>query len=194
MSPELADFAPASAVAVARTPAPPNAPWAPPSLSSSTPLALASRVIFFLPWCIAVGAAIALHPRFLAPLVRMYAGPWRTPLHRLAHHAHTARAHVGIFLGAVSLAAAVLPSWPLRAAFVGALGVRAVVVWRGFGAHVKESEGLRDRGEVGSVGGAEGREEWREDARCVWRVLRGEEEFEILRACGGEGKGGAVRE
>ena len=29
-------------------------------------------------------------------------------------------------------------------------------------------------------------EEWREDARCVWSVLRGEEEREILRACGGE--------
>ena len=147
-------------------------------------------MIFFLPWCIAVGAAIALHPRFLAPLLRMYAGPWHTPLHRLAHHAHTARAHVGIFLGAVSLAAAALPSWPLRAAFVGALCARAAVVWRGFGAHVKESEG-RD-GEGGSARGAEGREEWREDARCVWRVLRGEEEYEILRACGGEG--GAVRE
>ena len=120
----------------------------------------------------------------------MYAGPWRTPLHRLAHHAHTARAHVGIFLGAVTLAAAALPSWPLRAVFVGTLGARAAVVWRGFGAHVKESEG-RDGG-VGSMGGAEGREEWREDARCVWRVLRGEEECEILRACGGER--GAVRE
>jgi len=142
-----------------------------------------------------VGAAIALHPRFLAPLVRMYAGPWRTPLHRLAHHAHTARAHVGIFLGAVGLAAAALPSWPLRAAFVGTLGARAAVVWRGFGAQVKASE--ERGGEVGSggLGGAarEGREgeEWREDARCVWRVLRGEEEREILRACGGEG--GAVR-
>lgn len=29
-------------------------------------------------------------------------------------------------------------------------------------------------------------EEWREDARCVWRVLHGEEEREILRACGSE--------
>jgi hypothetical protein len=36
----------------------------------------------------------------------MYAGPWRTPLHRLA----TADTYVGIFLGAVSLAAAALPS------------------------------------------------------------------------------------
>jgi hypothetical protein len=206
-SPELANTASASAVAAARTQAPPpNAPWAPPSLTHSTPLAhaltLASRVIFFLPWCIAVGAAIALHPRFLPPLVRTYAGPWRTPLHRLAHHAHTARAHVGIFLGAVGLAAAVLPSWPLRAAFVGALGARAAVVWRGFAARVREWEleleesGEEGRGgEVGSVGGKdlEGREEWREDARCVWRVLRGEEECEILRACGGEG-GAAVRE
>ena len=34
-------------------------------------------------------------------------------------------------------------------------------------------------------------EEWREDARCVWRVLCGEEEREIQRACAG---GGAVKE
>jgi head-tail adaptor len=35
-------------------------------------------------------------------------------------------------------------------------------------------------------GKGEETEEWREDARCVWSVLRGEEEREILRACGGE--------
>ena len=39
----------------------------------------------------------------------------------------------------------------------------------------------RSKDESGEV-----EEEWREDARCVWRVLRGEEEREILRACGGE--------
>lgn len=39
-----------------------------------------------------------------------------------------------------------------------------------------ERRGKGDKAEI---------EEWREDARCVWRVLRGEEEREILRACGG---------
>jgi hypothetical protein len=135
------------------------------------------RVILFLPWCVAVGAAIALHPRALSSLVRIYAGSPRTPLHRLAHHAHTARAHLGIFLGVLSLLAAALPNWYLRIVLVGAVVVRAVVVWRGFGAHVLLLERRRD----------EDVEEWHEDARCVWRVLRGEEEREILWACGGEG-------
>ncbi len=189
-SPELAESASASGITC--TPAPPSAPWAPPGLALTLPpgLALASRILFFLPWCIAVGAAIALHPRLLPPLVRTYAGPWPTPLHRLAHHAHTARAHVGIFIGAVGLAAAALPSWPLRAAFVAVLVARAAAVWRGFGALVGERAGWVE-GEEGRAGTAGG-EEWHEDARCVWRVLRGEEEREILRACGGSG--GVVRD
>ena len=155
-------------------PAPPDAPWAPPSLS----LALVARIVFFLPWCVAVGAAIALHPRALLPLVRMYAEPPRTPLHRLAHHAHTAHAHVGIFVGVLCLVASALPSWLLRVALVGAVAVRAIVIWRRFQVQVEEH-------------GEESEEEWREDARCVWRVLRGEEEKEILRACGG---GGVVKD
>ena len=73
-------------------------------------------------------------------LVRMYAEPWRTQLHRLAHRGHTAGAHVGIFLGGVSPAVVPLPSWLLRAAFMGVPVVHAVVVWRGFGVPVKESE------------------------------------------------------
>jgi len=149
------------------TPAAPGAPWAPPSLS----LALTARVVFFLPWCFVVGAAIALYPRALSPLVRMYAEPPRSPLHRLAHHAHTAHAHVGIFVGVLCLVAGALPSWPLRVALVGAVAVRAVVIWRGFEAQVEEH-------------GEESEEGWRADARCVWRVLRGEEEREILRAWG----------
>ena len=61
-------------------------------------------------------------------------------------------------------------------ALVGAVAARAVAVWRGFEERVEARRG-EDVEEV---------EEWREDARCVWRVLRGEEEREILRACGGE--------
>jgi hypothetical protein len=53
-----------------------------------------------------------------------------------------------------------------------------VVVWRGFGARVLLLERRGNDKETEA-------EEWREDARCVWRVLRGEEESEILRACGG---------
>jgi hypothetical protein len=163
-SPALAS--PASAYAL--TPAPPDAPWSPPVLSAT----LAARILFFLPWCFAVGAAITLYPRAISSLVRIYAEPPRTPLHRLAHHAHTAHAHVGIFVGILCLAAAALPAWPLRFGLVGVVAMRAAVIWRGFEAQVEE------RGE-------EPDGEWRDDARCVWRVLRGEEEREILRVCGG---------
>jgi hypothetical protein len=139
-----------------------------------------ARVLFFVPWCVAVGAAIVLFPHALTRLVRLYAEPPRTPLHRLAHHAHTAGAHVCIFAAAVFLTAAALPGWPLRAAFLGPFGARAAVVVLGYKA---QFEGRGD---------AEGpSEEWREDARCVWRVLCGEEEREIQRACAG---GGAVKE
>jgi hypothetical protein len=103
----------------------------------------------------------------------MYASPPRTPLHRLAHHAHTARAHLGIFLGVLCLIAATIPGWHLRVFLLGAVVARAVVVWYGFGARVLQERKGED-------------EEWREDVRCVWRVLRGEEEREILRACGSE--------
>jgi hypothetical protein len=139
-----------------------------------------ARVVFFVPWCVAVGAAIVLFPRALTWLVRLYAAPPRTPLGRLAYHAQTAREHVGIFAGAVCLAAAALPGWPLRFALLGAVGVRAVVVVRGIEARIER------RGDVKGPG-----EEWREDARCVWRVLCGEEEREIQRACA---SGGAVKE
>jgi hypothetical protein len=169
----------------------PGAPWAPPGLT----LSLVSRVILFLPWCIVVGAAIALYPRALSSLVRIYAGTPRTPLHRLAHHAHTAHAHLGIFLGVLALFTAALPSWHLRVVLLAAVVVRAVVVWKGFGARVLRLEmdmemERRRRGGSGNSEDAEVAEEveeWHEDARCVWRVLRGEEEREILRACGGEG-------
>jgi hypothetical protein len=136
--------------------------------------------LFFVPWCVAVGAAIVLFPRALTRLVRLYAEPPRTPLHRLAYHAHTANAHVCIFAATLCLAAAALPGWLLRAALLGAVGVRAAVVVRGYKAQIEE------RGDAKGPS-----EEWREDARCVWRVLRGEEEREILRACDG---GGAVKE
>ena len=122
-----------------------------------------------------------LPTRALSPLVRMYAGPQRTALHRLAHHAHTARrAHLGMSSRRIPLlvAATIIPSWPLRVALFGAVVVRVVVVWHGFGARLLQEERSKDKGEES--------EEWREDARCVWRVLRGEEEREILRACGRE--------
>jgi hypothetical protein len=59
----------------------------------------------------------------------------------------------------------------LRVVLLGAVVARAVVVWHGSGARVLQE-----------LTGEES-EKWREDARCVWRVLRGEEE---LRACSGE--------
>ena len=136
--------------------------------------------MFFIPWCIAVGAAIMLFPRALTRLVRLYAAPPRTPLHRLAYHAHTAREHVGIFAAAVCLAAAGLPGWPARVALLGTVGARAAVVVWGLQAQIEGRKEVEGSGE-----------EWREDARCVWRVLCGEEEREILRVCAG---GGVVKE
>jgi hypothetical protein len=156
----------------------------PPSLTFT----LIARIVLFLPWCFAVGAAIALYPRALSPLVRMYAEPPRTPLHRLAHHAHTARAHVGIFVGVLSLIAIALPTWSLRFALVGAVMARAAVVWYGFEARANNDVVVEKRGE----GPVSVEAEWREDVRCVWRVLRGEEEMEILRSYGGGGGGDGV--
>ncbi len=153
---------------------PPGSPWVPPALAA------AARVVFFVPWCVAVGAAIVLFPRALTRLVRLYVAPPRTPLDRLAYHAHTARLHVCVFAAALFLAAAALPGWLFPAALLGAVGARAAVVARGFEAQIE------GRGDVEGPS-----EEWREDARCVWRVLHGEEEREILRACAG---GGAVKE
>lgn len=119
----------------------------------------------------------------------MYAGPPRTPLHRLAHHAHTARAHLGIFLGVLCLVAARIPSssWNLGAFLLGAVVARAAFVWYGFGARVLRRELERKGACEGEGEEEEEEEEWWDDARCVWRVLRGEEEREILRACGGGG-------
>ncbi|KAI0270429.1 hypothetical protein BC834DRAFT_841320 [Gloeopeniophorella convolvens] len=99
-----------------RTPTPPGAPWAPPSLSP----ALVARIVFFLPWCLAVGTAIALHPRAIGPLC--CSAPSR---------------------------------FEKQVASAGVVNL-----------------------------------DWHDDARCVWRVLRGEEEQEILKAC----KGGVVKE
>ena len=129
------------------TPAPPDTLWALPSLS----LALVTCIVFFLPWCVAVGTAIALHPRVLLPLIHMYAELPRTPLHHLTHHVHTTHAHVGIFVGILCLVASTLSSWLLRIALVGAMAVCAVVIWHGFEVQVEEH-------------GEELEEEWCEDA------------------------------
>ncbi|KAI9432618.1 hypothetical protein F5148DRAFT_136128 [Russula earlei] len=95
-----------AAFGAASGPTPPETPWAPPGLSLS--LAFLPRLIFFLPW------------------------PARTPLPRLAHHARTPRAHLGIFLRAVCLVGVALSRWAFRVALIGAVAAHAVIVWRGF--------------------------------------------------------------
>jgi len=62
------------------------------------------------------------------------------------------------------------PADMFRVALLGVVVTRAVVVWHGFGVRV-----FQERKD-------EELEEWREDARCVWRVLRGERK-RIMRAC-----------
>jgi hypothetical protein len=151
---------------------PAGAPWAPPGLLLL--LTLIVCIILFISWCVAVGAVIALYSRAILPLAHIYAGPPCTPLHRLAHHAHTVRPsrHLPRHpLPLLCLIAATISSWHL---YIVLLVTRAVVIWHGFGVWV-----LQERK-------GEELEEWHEDARWVWRVLCGEEEREILRACGGE--------
>lgn len=114
-------------------------------------------------------------------IARLYSAPPSTSLlHPLAYHSHIARKHVLIFAAAVCLAAPELPGWLLPVALLCAVGARAALVLWGFEA---ETEGC---GRVEGTGG-----EWHEDARCVWRVLCGEGEREILRVCAG---GRAVNE
>ncbi|KAI9512438.1 hypothetical protein F5148DRAFT_1365363 [Russula earlei] len=90
-----------------------------------------------------------------SPTRRSTHGPPRTPLPRLAHHAHTACAHLGFFLGAVCLVGAALPHWSFHVAVIGAMAAHAVIVWRGVRACVAEH------------GGQDAVEEWHKDARCV---------------------------
>ncbi|KAI0049052.1 hypothetical protein FA95DRAFT_1604726 [Auriscalpium vulgare] len=116
------------------------------------------RVILFLPWCILVGAVIALQPSQLDHVVFRtgYVNPPRTSLHRLAYYAHCAVPHVGIFAGALLA----LTMWDRRvaAAVTAIVAARAFSLWWNF-----DHENVMD--------------DSAEDMRCVWFVVSGREEM-----------------
>jgi hypothetical protein len=128
----------------------------------------ALRAILFLPWLIAVGATLFLHPAALSPLVFRSAVTTshsvlallpRTdapvgPLRRLAFYAETAHGAAAAFC-ALALSLALWGGLAGRVTVVFALG-RAAFIWAPF-----EVGGHNDGGE---------------DMRCVWAVLKGEEE------------------
>ena len=87
-------------------------------------------VLFLVPWCVAVGAAIVLLPRVLTWLVHLCAEPPLTPLYLLAHYACTAYAYICIIAAALFLAVAAPSGWLLRPVLLGAVGVRAAMVVR----------------------------------------------------------------
>ena len=139
-------------------------------MPTSVQFLMGARVVFFVPWCVAVGVAIVLFSCSLTLLMRLYAPPPCTPLPRLTYRAHTASAHVGLFAVALCLAAAALPRWMLRMVHLGTVGARAAAAVQGFEAQIE------GHGEVEGPGKG-----WLKDVRCVWSVLCGEER-EILRA------------
>ncbi|KAI0061375.1 hypothetical protein BV25DRAFT_783400 [Artomyces pyxidatus] len=119
------------------------------------------RLLLFLPWCIFVGACIAMHPQAVRQAVfgTGYAPAPRTPLHRLAYYAHCAVPHVGIFAGLLVFTAA----WDIRlgAPAIALATARSASVWWGMELDRQDKED---------------KEEWEEDARMVWAVVSGKEE------------------
>ncbi|OBZ73959.1 hypothetical protein A0H81_06090 [Grifola frondosa] len=117
-----------------------------PPLTPKTLLPPLVRLLFFLPWCAAVGGAILLAPAHLE-LVTFAPGYIRSPrgVRRLAHWADCALHHVGIFL-----ACAVVLAWycPLAAAPVLA---RCVYAWQDFRPDAKVPLGEDDRQSLWAV-------------------------------------------
>jgi hypothetical protein len=100
-------------------------------IQAHSPNAIATRVLFFLPWCIAVGACIVVVPSWLdfVAFGTGYTSP-RDGAHRLAYWAECAMPHVAIFCAVmVSLLWWNIPLGCVLAAGVLALFVQA---WRDF--------------------------------------------------------------
>lgn len=89
------------------------------------------RVVFFLPWCVAVGGTIVLFPSHLEHVAF---GPGyvesRRGIRRFAHWADTSKEFVGIFLGLVACIGWVAPSFGLL--LFGGIVAQFVHAWQDF--------------------------------------------------------------
>jgi hypothetical protein len=118
-----------------------------PSNLAKTILPLLLRVIFFVPWCVAVGGTIVMYPQHLdrvafSPLAG-YITPPPTGIRRFAHWADTAMQHVWIFLGSLASVMWVYPmlGWML----VGGVAAQSVNAWWDFRVDRSVELGADDR-------------------------------------------------
>ncbi|TFY56621.1 hypothetical protein EVJ58_g7527 [Rhodofomes roseus] len=114
-------------------------PWTPKRV-----LTIATKVLFFLPWCIAVGGAILLSPQHLnlVAFKTGYVSHERGP-HRFGYWAECAHQHVVIFLAVLAVGA----WWNLRYGtwVVAAMLARCVYVWHDFHVDLTVPLGEDDR-------------------------------------------------
>jgi hypothetical protein len=89
------------------------------------------RIIFFLPWCVAVGGTIVMFPKHLE-FIAFHPGYLKSPkgIHRLVHWADTGMQHVWIFLGFLASMWWIYPAigWML----VGGVVAQTVNAWQDF--------------------------------------------------------------
>jgi len=101
-------------------------PWTPRRV-----LSVIIKIIFFLPWCVAVGGAILLSPQHLEVVAFRtgYVSHGRGP-HRFGHWAECAHQHIVIFLAFVAVGA----WWNIQYGTwaVAAMLARGVYVWHDF--------------------------------------------------------------
>lgn len=117
------------------------------------------QVVFFIPWCVTVGACIALFPTSLDTVAfhtPYYPSPAPQGIRRFAYYAEMANYHLGIFFGVVGLI-----FWINQVVgVVIASGIVAQVfnVWKEFEVdrELKFGMGMDDR-------------------QMIWRILMGEE-------------------
>ncbi|TFK50647.1 hypothetical protein OE88DRAFT_280058 [Heliocybe sulcata] len=91
------------------------------------------KVVFFLPWCVLVGAAIMVCPA-LVPIIAFRTGYFRnrqsSRLHRLAYYVDSAAHHVLIFVAFLGFTGWYLPG--LRTLFVLVLALATLHAWGSF--------------------------------------------------------------
>jgi hypothetical protein len=111
------------------------------NLSSLQPLAITKtalplllRIVFFVPWCVAVGGMIVMYPRHLDLVafspVAGYITPPPTGIRRFTHWSETAMQHVWIFLGFLASVVWLYPvlGWML----VGGVAAQSLNAWWDF--------------------------------------------------------------
>ncbi|KAJ3518191.1 hypothetical protein NLJ89_g37 [Agrocybe chaxingu] len=106
---------------------------------------LALKVMFFVPWCIAVGGSLALAPDHVDRIAfgLGYLEPPPTPIHRFSHWANYGLQHVSIFLALVAIIVYSFPSSGL--VLCGGLLAQFSWEWHAFLADHTKSLGSDDR-------------------------------------------------